>query len=68
MNKNIIEDGTKELAFKITGLLDEEAEAKIAKLTDLAVLGELQMIYFQGDKDSLKRLVQKRITELGGVY
>ncbi len=68
MNRSIIEDTNKEIAFKLSGLLDEEAESKIAKLTDLGVLGELHTVYFQGDKDNLKRLVQKRITELGGIY
>jgi hypothetical protein len=67
MNKSLIEDTSKEIAFRFTGLLDEEAEVKIAKLTDLAVLNELEMIYFQANKEELRVLTHKRIESLGGV-
>lgn len=68
MNKSIIEDSSSEKAVKLSGLLEEEAALKINKETDLPTLNCLRDIYFQSDKEPLRRLVEARIRALGGIY
>lgn len=68
MNKNLVDDSSKEKAIKISGLIDEEALRKIDKESDLSALGELRTIYWQGDKENLRRATEARIVSLGGIY
>lgn len=68
MNKSIMDETDKEVANKLLGCLYEELELKISKIDNLNVLSELRMLYFQASKDDFRKLVEKRITGLGGTY
>jgi hypothetical protein len=66
MNKSLVYDTSRMKAIKIQGLIPDEATRKIVKETDLSVLKDLWLIYYQGDKTEMMKITEKRIVELGG--
>lgn len=65
MNRNIVDETSKEVALKISYLLPEEIENQIKKQTSEGVLNELRFMFFNRSEESLVRRVEKRMRELG---
>lgn len=64
-NLNLTELSSKEKALRIFGYLFEDAEVKIKKLKDSAVLESLWDLATNKDDSKLKKAIKTRASELG---